>query len=45
MMIEINTIRINVKDLTSRIERQRLSNKINKQKLAFMLFVRNISKS
>ena len=31
-MIEINVIRINIKDLTSRI--QRLSDKINKQKLA-----------
>ena len=34
MMIEINVVRINVKDLTSRIERQRLSDKINRQKLA-----------
>ena len=31
MMIEINVVRINVKDLTSRIERQRLSDKINKR--------------
>ena len=37
-MIEINgiriIIRINVKELNSRIERQRLSDKTNKQKLA-----------